>query len=63
MTFVPIEMPLIGRSGFDMRRRLARQGDISAARIGRQWRVKRDLLGRCVKERSMSKPDEPGERS
>ena len=43
-------------------RRLARRGDIPAVKIGRQWRVKRDLLERWVEEGSMSKPDKPSER-
>jgi excisionase family DNA binding protein len=42
-------------------RRLARQGDIPAVKIGRQWRVKRDLLERWVEKRSMSKSDTPTE--
>lgn len=31
-------------------RRLARQGRIPAVKIGRQWRLKRDLLERWLKE-------------
>ncbi|MBN1936933.1 MAG: helix-turn-helix domain-containing protein [Anaerolineae bacterium] len=34
-------------------RRLARDGDIPAAKIGRQWRVKRDLLDRWLAEEAM----------
>ena len=41
-------------------RRLARHGDIPAVKMGRQWRVKRDLLERWVEQRSMSKLDKPG---
>ncbi len=44
-------------------RRLARQGDIPAVKIGRQWQARRDLPERWVEERSMSKPDGPSERS
>ena len=43
-------------------RRLARRGDIPAVKIGRQWRVRRDLLERWMEERSMSKLDEPSDR-
>jgi excisionase family DNA binding protein len=34
-------------------RRLARDGEIPAVKIGRQWRFKRDLLDRWLADRSM----------
>jgi excisionase family DNA binding protein len=34
-------------------RRLAREGKIPALKLGRQWRIKRDLLERWMKERSL----------
>jgi PTS system nitrogen regulatory IIA component len=34
-------------------RRLARDGTIPALKLGRQWRIKRDLLERWMKERSV----------
>ncbi len=34
-------------------RRLARDGDIPAIKIGRQWRVKRDLLDRWLAQEAM----------
>ena len=34
-------------------RRLARDGDIPAIKIGRQWRVKRDLLDRWLTDKAM----------
>ena len=34
-------------------RRLARQGEIPAFKIGRQWRVKKDLLDRWIERETM----------
>lgn len=34
-------------------RRLAREGAIPALKLGRQWRVKRDLLDKWLESRSM----------
>jgi excisionase family DNA binding protein len=34
-------------------RRLARDGEIPALKIGRQWRIKRELLDEFVTERSL----------
>ena len=34
-------------------RRLAREGAIPALKLGRQWRVKRDLLERWIETRSL----------
>lgn len=34
-------------------RRLARDGEIPAMKIGRQWRFKRDLLNRWLEEQSL----------
>ena len=34
-------------------RRLAREGEIPAFKIGRQWRVKKDLLDRWIERASM----------
>jgi len=34
-------------------RRLAREGEIPALKLGRQWRVKRDLLDKWIEKRSM----------
>ena len=34
-------------------RRLAREGAIPALKLGRQWRVKRDLLEQWIEKRSM----------
>ena len=34
-------------------RRLAREGEIPAFKLGRQWRVKRELLERWLEESSM----------
>jgi excisionase family DNA binding protein len=33
-------------------RRLAREGELPAFKVGRQWRVKRDLLESWIEERS-----------
>ncbi|MBN1935287.1 MAG: helix-turn-helix domain-containing protein [Anaerolineae bacterium] len=33
-------------------RRLAREGELPAFKVGRQWRVKRDLLEKWIGERS-----------
>jgi len=46
-------------------RRLAREGAIPALKLGRQWRVKRDLLESWIENRSMDNledlVDEPSE--
>jgi excisionase family DNA binding protein len=34
-------------------RRLAREGEIPAFKIGRQWRVKKDLLDRWIERETM----------
>lgn len=34
-------------------RRLARDGQIPALKLGRQWRVKKDLLEKWIEQRSM----------
>jgi excisionase family DNA binding protein len=34
-------------------RRLARDGEIPALKIGRQWRVKRELLDQWMEDKSM----------
>ena len=34
-------------------RRLARDGEIPAFKVGRQWRVQRELLDRWMEEQSM----------
>jgi excisionase family DNA binding protein len=34
-------------------RRLAREGDIPAFKIGRQWRVKKDLLDRWIERETL----------
>jgi excisionase family DNA binding protein len=34
-------------------RRLAREGAIPALKLGRQWRIKRDLLERWIEQRSL----------
>jgi excisionase family DNA binding protein len=34
-------------------RRLAREGAIPALKLGRQWRIKRDLLKEWMRERSL----------
>ncbi len=34
-------------------RRLAREGQIPALKLGRQWRVKRDLLEKWIEKRSL----------
>jgi excisionase family DNA binding protein len=33
-------------------RRLAREGELPAFKVGRQWRIKRDLLESWIQERS-----------
>jgi excisionase family DNA binding protein len=33
-------------------RRLAREGELPAFKVGRQWRIKRDLLEKWIAERS-----------
>ena len=34
-------------------RRLAREGEIPAFKVGRQWRVKKDLLDRWIERETM----------
>ena len=34
-------------------RRLAREGQLPALKLGRQWRVKRDLLEKWIEQRSL----------
>jgi excisionase family DNA binding protein len=34
-------------------RRLAREGAIPALKLGRQWRIKRDLLEKWIEQRSL----------
>jgi excisionase family DNA binding protein len=41
-------------------RRLAREGLIPALKLGRQWRVKRDLLDKWMDERSIRSLEELG---
>ena len=44
-------------------RRLAREGAIPALKLGRQWRIKRDLLDKWIETRSMGNLDDlTGER-
>jgi excisionase family DNA binding protein len=38
-------------------RRLAKEGAIPAVKLGRQWRMKRDLLDRWFEERSAHNAD------
>ena len=38
-------------------RRLARDGEIPAFKVGRQWRVKRELLDRWMADKSMQNVD------
>ena len=40
-------------------RRLARDGEIPAFKVGRQWRVKRVLLERWIEERSLPPEADP----
>ena len=40
-------------------RRLARDGEIPAFKVGRQWRVKRGLLGQWIEERSFENMQHP----
>jgi len=42
-------------------RRLAREGAIPALKLGRQWRVKRDLLEKWIESRSLHNVGEPRE--
>ncbi|MBL7198583.1 MAG: helix-turn-helix domain-containing protein [Anaerolineae bacterium] len=42
-------------------RRLAREGAIPALKLGRQWRVKRDLLEEWIEKRSMRNLGKPSE--
>ena len=39
-------------------RRLARDGEIPAFKVGRQWRVKRALLDEWIEQRSMGNSDQ-----
>ena len=39
-------------------RRLAREGQLPALKLGRQWRVKRDLLEKWLEQRSLDNLDE-----
>ena len=41
-------------------RRLAREGDIPAFKVGRQWRVKKDLLDRWIEQETMRNIGESG---
>ena len=38
-------------------RRLARDGEIPAFKVGRQWRIKRELLDRWIADRSAQNAD------
>ena len=38
-------------------RRLARDGEIPAVKVGRQWRIKRELLDRWIADRSTRNAD------
>ena len=38
-------------------RRLAREGELPALKLGRQWRVKRDLLEKWIETRSLHNLD------
>ena len=40
-------------------RRLARDGEIPAFKVGRQWRVKRGLLDQWIKKRSLYNMQHP----
>lgn len=42
-------------------RRLAREGALPALKLGRQWRVKRDLLEKWIEKRSLHNLDIPQE--
>ncbi len=44
-------------------RRLAREGEIPALKLGRQWRVKRDLLEKWIEKRSLSNVGEEEEQT
>ena len=39
-------------------RRLAREGALPALKLGRQWRIKRDLLEKWIETRSMENLDD-----
>ena len=41
-------------------RRLAREGEIPAFKVGRQWRVKKDLLDRWIERKTMRNIGESG---
>ncbi len=38
-------------------RRLARDGEIPAFKVGRQWRIKRTLLDKWIEQRSLGNGD------
>jgi len=40
--------------------RKVRSGEIPAARIGRRWRISRDVIERMLRGESMTKDDRPG---
>jgi len=42
-------------------RRLAREGAIPALKLGRQWRIKRDLLEKWIEKRSLHNLGGPAE--
>ena len=42
-------------------RRLARDGEIPAFKVGRQWRIKRDILDKWIADRSALNTDAPPE--
>ena len=42
-------------------RRLARDGEIPAFKVGRQWRIKRELLDRWITDQSAQNTDAPPE--
>ncbi len=42
-------------------RRLAREGAIPALKLGRQWRIKRDLLEKWIEQRSLNNLGELGQ--
>ena len=42
-------------------RRLARKGELPAFKVGRQWRVKRELFERWMEEQSMKNVVAPAE--
>ena len=44
-------------------RRLAREGAIPALKLGRQWRIKRDLLDEWIENRSLDNVVDAGQAS